>query len=297
MGTTTEPVAGSGSCPSWIALVSKSMVRWYPVQTTGPTPYEDLNVVLEDFLASTRAILSENFVGAYLQGSFALGDADEHSDVDFIVVVGDEIGDAELAAIQAMHSRLYGLESPWAQHLEGSYFPAEKLRRVDPERSRLQYLDNGSRELVPDNHCNTAVVRWTLRECGVVLAGPDPKSLIEPVSATELADDVRVAGEEWADWLVGNAPSRRGQGVLVLSLCRMLQTLAEGRVTTKAEAGRWALRTLGSKWGPLVRYALDDRPDPWQKVREPADPAALEQTRALLDYVRSEARQAGTRRE
>ncbi|HEU5066219.1 MAG TPA: aminoglycoside adenylyltransferase domain-containing protein [Gaiellaceae bacterium] len=268
------------------------------METTGPTPYDDLNAVLSDFLASVREILGDDFVGAYLQGSFALGDADEHSDVDFIVVIDDELTDDQIAGLQSMHERLYALEVPWAQHLEGSYVPRENLRRVDPSRSPYVYLDNGATELVLDNHCNTAVVRWTLREHGVVLLGPDPRTLIEPVSADELADDVRVAGDEWAKWLADNVPSRRGQGVLVLSLCRMLQTLAEGHVTTKPEAGRWALRTLEPEWRPLIRFALDDRPDPWRKVREPADPTALEQTRALLDYVRSEARHApGTRRE
>jgi predicted nucleotidyltransferase len=34
-----------------------------------------------------RLILGANFFGAYLQGSFALGDADLHSDCDFLVVM------------------------------------------------------------------------------------------------------------------------------------------------------------------------------------------------------------------
>jgi hypothetical protein len=266
------------------------MLRWYPVELTGPTRYADLNAVLAEFQASVQATLGKNLVGVYLQGSFALGDADEYSDVDFIVATRDEIDRDQLAALQVMHVRLYGLASSWAQHLEGSYFTAEKLRRVDPERAAVPYLDNGATEIVLDNHCNTAVVRWTLREHGVVLVGPEPRSLIELVTAAELADDVRVAGEGCAVWLA-NGPSRRGQGVLVLTLCRMLQTLDEGRVTTKLEAGKWALQNLDPEWAPLVQRALDDRPDPWEKVRESPDPAALEQTAALLDYVRSAARE------
>ena len=111
-------------------------------------------------------------------------------------------------------------------------------------------------------------------------------------------EDVVVALGEWEEWLGAHTTSRRGLGVLVLTLCRMLQSIADGRVPTKREAGEWALRSLEPEWRPLVQWALDDRPDPWTKVREPADPARLEQTLALLDYVRNEARQtAGTRRE
>jgi predicted nucleotidyltransferase len=234
-----------------------------------PTTYPELNAVLDELVVSVRASLGETFCGAYLQGSFALGDADEHSDVDFSVVTHDEVTDAQLDALQAVHKRLYALESAWAQHLEGSYVPRQELRRVDESRAPYWYLDNGAAELIGDNHCNTAVVRWTLREHGVILAGPDPRSLVEPVSVAELRDDVQWGMCEWADWLPHNKLSRRGQAVLVLTICRMLYTVESGRVSTKREAGEWALAALDSRWSSLVQDALDERPDPWTKVHEP----------------------------
>ena len=117
-----------------------------------PTDYPELNDVLQELVAEVRTILGDNFCGAYLQGSFGVGDADEHSDVDFIVATNGEVTDEQLAALQAMHMRLYGLDSPWAQHLEGSYVPKDGLRHVDPARSPYWYLDNGASELVRDNH-------------------------------------------------------------------------------------------------------------------------------------------------
>jgi hypothetical protein len=119
-----------------------------------------------------------------------------------------------------------------------------------------------------------------------VLAGPDPRILIEPVSADELRSDVLVALREWADWL-GTTPSysRRAQGVTVLSVCRILHTFESRLVTTKREAGEWALGALSPEWASLVQEALDDRPDPWTKVREPADPAVIRQTVAFVDYA------------
>jgi hypothetical protein len=35
-----------------------------------PTPYPELNRILQDFVDWVQAVLSTNFVGAYLQGSF-----------------------------------------------------------------------------------------------------------------------------------------------------------------------------------------------------------------------------------
>jgi hypothetical protein len=262
-----------------------------------PTPYADLNGVLEELVAGVRTIFGQNFHGAYLQGSFAVGDADEHSDVDFIVVTEDEVTDDQESALQAMHERIYALDVAWAQHLEGSYVPKDRLRRVDPLRRPYLYLDNGATELTRDNHCNTAVVRWSLREHGVVLAGPDPKSLVEPVSAAQLRSEALVGVDEFAAFAResqtrfetanrgGPGMSRWKQPYLVLSFCRMLHTLESGRVASKRRAGEWALGALDPQWASLIRQALDDRPDPWLRVHEPADPEAIVHTLAFVDYA------------
>jgi len=259
-----------------------------------PTSYPELNAVLAEFVAGVRAILDENFCGAYLQGSFAVGDADEHSDVDFIVVTHDEVSVEQQAALHAMHVRLYGLESHWAQHLEGSYVPKESLRQLDPVRRPYPYVDNGSTEVVLDNHCNTHVVRWSLREYGVRLAGPEPKSLVDPVPAEGLREELVATLREYADW--APAPTQAGgmsqwkQTSLVLSFCRILHTLASGRVASKRASGEWALEALDPEWTSLVQRALDDRPDPWGRVHRPADPAVAERTLAFAEYAVAEAR-------
>lgn len=254
-----------------------------------PTPYPDLNAVLRDLVESAQAILAENFCGAHLQGSFAVGDADEHSDVDFIVVTADEVSDEQRAALQAMHQRLYEIEVPWAQHLEGSYVPKERFRRIDPSRTPFLYLDNGATELELDNHCNTAVVRWSLREHGVVLAGPDPKTLVDPVSPDDLRDEVRGAVVEFAEWAPGptkaGGMSRWKQPYLVINLCRMLHTLETGELGSKRAGGEWALGALDPEWRDLIQTALDDRADPWGRVYQPAEPQDIERTLAFVDYA------------
>ncbi len=258
-----------------------------------PTPFPELNTVLEDHLASVRTILDDNFLGAYLQGSFAVGDADEHSDVDFIVVTNGEMTAAQQAELQAMHRRLFALETPWAQHLEGSYIPSASLRRCDPERRAFLYLDNGSIELTLDNHCNTHVVRWSLREYGVTLAGPEPESLVDPVPPDAMYAELVAAVHEYAAW--APAPTKTGgmsewkQTFLVLTFCRMLHSLASGRVVSKRASGEWALETLEPQWRDLIQHALDDRADPWARVSRPAEPQLVERTLAFADYAVREA--------
>jgi hypothetical protein len=256
----------------------------------GPTAFPELNVVLEEFVTDAWAILGEDFCGAYLQGSFAVGGADVHSDVDFVVVTNDEVGDEEAAALQAMHQRIYAFDNPWAKHLEGSYAPKERLRRVDPTRSPFLYLDHGARELIRDNHCNTAVVRWSLHEHGVVLAGPVPKSLLEPVSAEQLRAEVMNILPEWVDWAKAPDMNRWRQPYIVVSFCRMLHTLETGRVASKREAGEWALTALDLRWSSVIQRALDDRPDLVLRFYQAATADEVERTLAFVKYAFRESR-------
>jgi len=255
-------------------------------QPDGATTFDDLNRLLVELVAGAREALGDGFCGAYLQGSFAVGDADEHSDVDFVVVTEDEVTPEQRAELRALHQRLYALPTSWAQHLEGSYIPRAILRRADPERRPLLYLDNGATEFELDSHDNTLVVRWSLREHGVVLAGPDPRELVEPITADELRAEVRWALGLWQEWFRSTGSiDRRALAVAVLSHARVLHTLAVGEVRSKRAGGEWALQTLDPEWAPLLRWALEDRPDPWTKVREPADPALLRRARQLADYA------------
>jgi aminoglycoside adenylyltransferase-like protein len=250
------------------------------------TPFDDLNQLLAELVAGAKEVLGDGFCGAYLQGSFAVGDADAHSDVDFIAVTEDEVTPDQQAALQALHQTLYALPTPWAQHLEGSYVPRNVLRRPDPDRRPLLYLDNGATEFAFDNHDNTAVVRWSLREHGVVLAGPDPRELVDPITPGALRADVRWALDEWQAWFRSiDSISRRALAVAVLSHARILHTLTIGEVSSKRSAGEWALHALDPEWASLIRWALEDRPDPWAKVHEPADRVLLCRTRQFIDYA------------
>jgi predicted nucleotidyltransferase len=268
-----------------------------PKSLPEPTRFSELNAILEQLVSGARDVLGENLVGAYLQGSFAIGDADEHSDVDFLIVLKRELTEAEQGRLGALQERLFALSSHWAQHLEGSYVPRAHLRQLDRERRPWFYFDNGATRPEWDNHDNTAVVRWSLRERGIVLAGPDPKTLVDPVTADELRADALRTLEEWEEWLPTlKRWSARLQPLAVLSYCRILHTIETGTIGSKGEAGEWALEALAPEWRGLVRRALDDRPDPWAKVGRNANPAAVAETCAFADYAAGLARQlAGTR--
>lgn len=252
-----------------------------------PTPFPDLNALLGDLTDSARAILGADFVGAYLQGSFAVGDADEHSDVDFLVVVERELSSEQVAELQAMHEGLHDSGRAWAVNLEGSYFPRERLRQNKKTGEPLWYKDNGSRVLERSAHDDTLVVRWCLRGHGVVLAGPEPCELVERVSEADLKAEVSKTMRSWGkDLLTGDheyAKTRWGWAYIVLSYCRMRHTLVTGRIESKRAGAEWALANLDPRWHDLIAAAWVERPDPWRKVHLPAEP---QRTAGTLRFVR-----------
>jgi hypothetical protein len=90
----------------------------------------------------------------------------------------------------------------------------------------------------------------------------------------------------WQAWFRSIASiDRRALAVAVLSHARILHTLAIGEVSSKRTAGEWALHALDPEWAPLIRWALEDRPDPWTKVCEPADSALVRRTWQFIDYA------------
>jgi hypothetical protein len=258
-----------------------------------PTPDPGLNAVLHELVTSVQGALGDAFLAAYLQGSFAIGDWDAHSDVDFLIALEREVPEADLPALQAMHARIYHLGSPWATHLEGSYFPREILRPGDATTKPLLYLDNGSQVLIRSAHDNTLVVRWVVREYGITLAGPEPGELIDPVPADDLRQEVLATMHDWAgDIFAGRyrADNRWAQPFVVLSYCRMLHTLETGRVGSKPAGAQWARRALDSRWAGLIQRAWEERPDPSLKVRQQADP---EDYAATLEFIRYALRLTG----
>lgn len=258
------------------------------IDSRPPTPYADLNEVLRELVASISGLLGPMFTGAYLQGSFAIGDFDIHSDVDFIIVVEEELKEAQVSRLQVMHERIYKLDVPWAQHLEGSYFPKERLRRYTADGQPLWYLDHGARSLIKSDHCDTIVVRWTVRKFGIVLSGPPPEALLDPIPVVALRREILATIDDWGKEILAE-PARYNnrfyQGFIVLSYCRMLHDLVQGDLGSKRAGAEWAKQTLDASWSGLIDRAWDCRPDPARSVREAADPADFAATLAFISQV------------
>jgi hypothetical protein len=251
-----------------------------PTHVTHPTPYPDVNAVLHVLLSGVQAILENHFIGMYLYGSLASGDFDPQrsGDIDFVVVTADELPDEMLPALEAMHARIAASGLKWATRLEGDYIPQPALRRYDPTHARYPHFGMDGHFDVEQHDSDGVIQRHIIREHGVVLAGPAPQTLIDPVQPNDLRRAaLGILREWWSPQLHDPARlhSSEYQAYAILTMCRALYTLQHGTVVSKPVAARWAQEALGEPWAALIERALA-----WRHNTE------LDSLNETLDFIR-----------
>jgi len=262
-----------------------------------PTQFAELNDVLAELTERVTAILGDDLVGVYLQGSFAVGDADLASDCDFLIPVRSQVTSEQEHCLRALHDELPTRDGFWNRHLEGSYPLAAELKTLDGLGRDWLYIDHGWREMQWAPHCNNVVSRWSLREHGVALAGPAPATLVDPVPPEAMRAYARSsAATFWDDfhtWM--SLDVAWGQRYAVTTYCRFLATLATAEVLSKKAALRWGQQQLDPRWQALLQQVMDDRA-PYD-ADEPARPGSVEQTTRFARYCEELSAQALTERE
>ncbi len=224
------------------------------------TPYEDVNAILQMLFINARDILKAHFVGMYLYGSLSSGDFDpKTSDIDFLVVTEGILPDETIAELESMHNRLWASGLKWASKLEGSYVPRDLIRAHDPNGPACPTI-NEAKFFLDQRGSDWIIQRHVIRECGVVIEGPDPKSLIDPVSSGDIRQSVLGVLHEWwfpmlddPSWLRDHEAGDRAFGVI--TMCRVLHALEHGSIVSKPKAMAWARANLDGPWPELIERA------------------------------------------
>jgi hypothetical protein len=249
-------------------------------------PYE-ITGILDALLPGIRAALGDNLVGLYLRGSLALGDfIPETSDIDLLAVTERPVADAEFTALAALHARLATSPHPFANRVEIAYIDRAALRRFEPG-VRHPTLGQGEALAWSEHRDNWILERWTVRERGLTLLGPDPRTLIDPISADELRAAVRARLRDWADW--ASQPDdpdwllpRAHKAYVVETMCRALSTLACRQLQSKARAVAWALEALPEPWRSIVERSRAWRTD------NTLDPAIVPEVMRFVHWAASD---------
>jgi hypothetical protein len=262
-----------------------------PARPAWPTPWPEVDRAVERLRDGVVEAIGGDLVGLYLSGSLGLGDFDPaSSDVDVLVATAGPLPGPAVGRLRRLHAALRA-EGGWAARLEVVYLPLAALRRFDPEDAGRYPIGASDRDFTLGRQGPTWVLdRWVAREHGLVVVGPDPRELIDPIGPEQLRAAVRASlAGHWAlegtdvAWL----RPRNYQAFAVLSMCRDLYALEHGTVVSKPAAAAWASRRLGPPWTAQIERALGWRSD------ERIDDRALPETLAFVARTIELARSAG----
>jgi len=226
-----------------------------------PTPHADVNKILNLLLTGVKDILQDQFVGMYLYGSLASGDFNPStSDIDFLVVTTDTLSGETIAELKAMHNRTWATSLKRAGKLEGAYVPKELIHQHKSDGAPCPIINEG-KFFVEKLGSDWIIQRHVVREYGVVIEGPDPKTLIDFVSPDEIRNAVMGTLHEWwfpmltdPIWLRNGESGDRA--FAVITMCRVLHALEHGTIVSKPKAIQWTRTKLGEPWKTLINQAI-----------------------------------------
>lgn len=235
------------------------------MRSTDWTPYADVNEIVAVLFTAVPAILGDNFVGLYLDGSLASGDFEyETSDIDFVVATAVPVTSSQFDQLVKLHGRIGQMNSMWAKEIEGAYIHLDALRCYDPANATHPYIDRGDCRLRWEHlEMDWVIHRHVLHTGGITLAGPPIQTLVDPVSPDELRQAVIGLFNFWWLPMTQNPAQLVEEGYrryAIQTMCRMLYTLHTGDVVSKPVATRWAARgaldNLEAQWRPLIEWAM-----------------------------------------
>lgn len=222
------------------------------------TPYPEIDRLLDDLLHPIRQILDRKLVGLYLYGSVVTGDFHQGvSDIDLLAATTADLDHEQFHRLQEMHLDFVKAHPEWDTRVEIAYLSVAGLRTFRTKETVMAVISPGEPFHFKAAGKEWLINWWQVRERGLTLYGPDPKTLIEPIPREEFLDTVREHAQHWREW-VRDSRSRKGQAYARLTLCRALYAVVHGEQASKRRAASWAQGRLPEQ-ARLIEQALEWR--------------------------------------
>lgn len=193
--------------------------------------------------------------------------------------------------LKAIHKEFDEISNPFAKRLEGSYIDQESIKDFREHERRHPAFGGGSALEWFDHRDNWIIELDTVREFGVVIFGPPPTELINPITIDDLRWAVinEIRSRTWAyeshspEWLL----PRYYQAFEVETICRALCTLATSKLPSKPQAIVWANNNLPQKWRKLIEASQIWRDDLENDASTVSEVQAFVRWAAAIDNSKS----------
>ena len=205
-----------------------------------------------------------------------------------MVVTEERVTAEQERQLRELHDEIPTRPGHWPHDLEGSYAPRADLETLAALDRQWLYVNRGAREMEWSTHCNTEDVRWTLRERGITLVGPEPRPLVAEVPADVLRSRMPPLIESFLSDLLSwtSFDIAWAQRYAVTTLCRMLTRrdrrsvveaglagLGEGRFPRSGPASYSRRRRPALPWNDAPRPGSVEATSPFPNTRRNAPPA------------------------
>ncbi len=205
--------------------------------------------------------LGDELLGLYAHGSWVNGDfAPLRSDLDMLAVLRAQPDEALLSLVGHTHARLAARHPQWAGRIEVEYVALSTIEAFaadpgSPGEHVIARISPGERlHLLPAT--SHRLLTWaSVHSSGRVLCGPAPEALLPPVAAETVTAAVLAHVRDWPTW-VHDMRQPGGQSYAVLTVCRALHLVGEGRQVSKRQAADDAIAAV-PEWAELIRWARD----------------------------------------
>jgi hypothetical protein len=214
--------------------------------------------VVEALASEIGRVLGDELLGLYLYGSYVRGGFDpEVSDLDLLAVTRDDVDGLDLAGLERMHADFVRRYPDWDDRLDVIYIGGGTLHSFRANQGSLAVISPGEPFHVTGDVADWLMNWYHVLESGVTLFGPQPGGLIPAITWDEFA----VAVARYVDWFRSEIAAGRGAGYrayAVLSTCRALYAVRNGKPASKQEAAAWVKERM-PEWARLIDAALRAR--------------------------------------
>jgi hypothetical protein len=248
--------------------------------STDITPHQDINAILKELAENLQRILGPQLFGLYLTGSLSYGDFDRgSSDIDFLAILNRALSAEQFDLIKQAHRRIGEQYPLWAARIEGSYITYDMLGYVEPPPMARPYINDGAFWHPDPCYGNEWLLNlYVLYDCGIALAGPQPKTFLPPIDIAAVREaSRRDLLDEWKPKLqhLTYLQDSHCQAYVVLTLCRILHRARHDQVASKRVAAAWVKQTYDARWSTLIDDALT-----WQHGKQ------MNAIDGTLDFIR-----------
>lgn len=220
-------------------------------------PSEILSIISNEY----QDIIGENLCGIYVHGSLAFGCFNwNKSDIDFLVVVYEELTQSQKEALMHTLLRLNDVAPP--KGFEMSVVLYCDCRNFQYPTPFHLHFSNAHISKITDNlyqycrtmnglDCDLAAHFTVVKEAGVVQYGRPIEDVFGVVPKNHYLASIEADVEEAESEILRNPI------YIILNLCRVLAYMKYGLVLSKMEGGIWGETHLSHKYTDFIQNALE----------------------------------------